>query len=262
MARTNSPPHPSMSLPKAVVAVGKIFGADRRNPVDREVAARHIGYTGKSGASDKALASLAHYGLTEKVGKGAIRVSQLAMDILHPDPSDPSGKERALLSAGMKPQLFKELRAQFPDHVSEQTLRSYMVRVGFNDTSLAAAMSAYFETLRFLEQSKVFESAGNGAENDQESGLEDNDTGADMIEAETLERQPPPPPPSFAPAGQAMRMDAGEAEWMRNPLGRGTSVRLLVTGEMGGREIGKLIKLLEAQKAVLDDDDETDSLLG
>src|SRR4051812_794755 len=109
MVRTNSPPHPSMSLPKAITAVGKIFSADRRNPVDRDVAARHIGYTGKSGASDKALAALSHFALTEKVGKGAIRVSQLAMDILHPDPSDPQSKDRALLEAGMKPQLYKEL---------------------------------------------------------------------------------------------------------------------------------------------------------
>lgn len=43
---------------------------------------------------------------------------------------------------------------------------------------------------------------------------------------------------------------------MRNPLSRDTSFRLLVTGKMGGKEIGKLIKLLEAQKAVLDDDEE------
>ena len=73
MTRTNSPPHPSMSLPKAIDAVGKIFAADRRNPIDRDVAARHIGYTGKNGASDKALAGLTHFGLVEKVGKGFAR---------------------------------------------------------------------------------------------------------------------------------------------------------------------------------------------
>ncbi len=255
MARTNSPPHPSFSLPKSIASVGKIFNADRRNPVDRDVAARHIGYTGKSGASDKALAALTHFGLIEKVGKGSVRVSQLAMDILHPDPSDPRSKDRSLLEAGMKPQLYKELRAQFPDYVSEQTLRSYLVRIGFNDTSLPAAMSAYLETLRFLEQSKVFESGGVDAEDGAESDLQENNAGVEMEDVAVMDRHAAPP---AAPAAVAARLEAGEAEWMRNPLGRDTAIRLLVTGTMGGREIGKLIKLLEAQKAILDDDEEDD----
>ena len=40
-------------------------------------------------------------------------------------------------------------------------------------------------------------------------------------------------------------------------VGRETNVRLLVEGKkMGPKEIGKLIKLLEAQKEVPEDDDE------
>jgi len=252
MTRTNSPPHPSMSLPKSLDAAKKIFEADRRNPVDRDVASKHIGYSGKSGASDKALAALAHFGLVEKVGKGSLRVSQLAMDIIHPDPSDPLGKDRALLEAGMKPQLYKELRSQFPEYVSDSTLRSYLLRVGFNDAALAPAMNAYLETLRFLEQAKVFESGGIADETAPDSDLQENETGDEMEDAATIER-----PARVAPAAPStVRQETGETEWMRNPLGRDKSVRVLVTGTMGGKEIGKLIKLLEAQKAILDDDEE------
>jgi hypothetical protein len=44
---------------------------------------------------------------------------------------------------------------------------------------------------------------------------------------------------------------------MRNLVGRDTKVRLLVGGgEMGPREIGKLIKLLKARQSVLADDEE------
>lgn len=71
---------------------------------------------------------------------------------------------------------------------------------------------------------------------------------------------PPTPPPPLMLRNQqtdeAEPLVAGETEWMRNRLGADTKVRLLVTGEMGPREIGKLIKLLEAQRAVLDDDDD------
>jgi hypothetical protein len=240
-----------MSLPKAIVAVGKIFDEDRRNPVDREVAAKHIGYSGKSGASDKALAALAHFGLTDKVGKGAIRVSQLAMDILHPDPSDPQSKDRALLEAGMMPQIFKELRNQFPGHVSDSTLESYMVRIGFNDAALGPAMTAYLETMRHLEQSKAFESGGDESQEGPESDLQ-NEQAGEIMNQDVHELQTGPV------VSQALVEKAtlsGEREWMRNPLGRGKAVRVLVTGAMSGKDIGKLIKLLEAQKAILDDDE-------
>jgi len=258
MLRTNSPPHPGMSLAKAIEAAAKIFEADRRNPVDRDVAARHIGYAGKSGASDKALAALAHFGLVEKVGKGSLRVSQLAMDILHPDPSAPLGKPRSLLEAGMKPEIYKELRAQFPDSVSEGTLRSYLVRAGFNDAALPSAMSAYTETLRFLEQSKAFESVGSESVDEPVDGPQDNEAQTGMEQADLIERAAPAMPSSAAQAIAAVRVEAGETEWMRNPVGRDTKVRLLVTGEMGPKEIGRLIKLLQAQKAVLDEEADDD----
>ncbi|MXY41422.1 MAG: hypothetical protein F4160_00615 [Rhodospirillaceae bacterium] len=46
-----------------------------------------------------------------------------------------------------------------------------------------------------------------------------------------------------------------EIEWMRNRVGKETNVRLLVTGDMGPREIGRLIRLLETQQSILEDED-------
>jgi len=43
-------------------------------------------------------------------------------------------------------------------------------------------------------------------------------------------------------------------DYLVNRVGQETNVRLMVKGEMGPKEIGKLIKLLEAQKLVLEDD--------
>ena len=43
---------------------------------------------------------------------------------------------------------------------------------------------------------------------------------------------------------------------MHNKVGAETSVRLLVKGAMGTKEIGRLIKLLDAQRAVLKEDDD------
>jgi len=55
---------------------------------------------------------------------------------------------------------------------------------------------------------------------------------------------------------RAERLSIGEREWLRGPLSRETSYRLIVTGDLGPKEIGKLIKLLKAQQSVLSDEDE------
>ncbi|HEY4146647.1 hypothetical protein [Pinirhizobacter sp.] len=47
---------------------------------------------------------------------------------------------------------------------------------------------------------------------------------------------------------------AGERELLRGPLSKDTGYRLLVQGELGSKELGKLIRLLEAQRMVLDDE--------
>ena len=46
-----------------------------------------------------------------------------------------------------------------------------------------------------------------------------------------------------------------EREWLRGSLSRDVAYRLIVAGDFGAKEIGKLIKLLKAQRAVLSDDD-------
>lgn len=69
--------------------------------------------------------------------------------------------------------------------------------------------------------------------------------------------QPAVAPTNPAPtnAGASVPLAAGEEEWLRGRLSKETTYRLLVTGEMGSKEIARLIKLLEAQKLVLDEDE-------
>src|SRR5581483_1194893 len=106
-----SPSYPNFSLKMAVEYANDIFTADRRNPIDRLVAAKHMGYTSKSGASDKAIGTMMQYNLLEKAAKGEVRISQLAVDILHPD--KPSDRGAALVRASLAPQLFKTLKDRF-----------------------------------------------------------------------------------------------------------------------------------------------------
>jgi hypothetical protein len=91
--------------------------------------------------------------------------------------------------------------------------------------------------------------------------VEGSDTGIPMSEVIVQERGVGAAPPRFALAPekpQEAAPDVGELEWMRSRLGSSTKVRLIISGEMGPREINKLIKLLRAQRDVLKDDDDDD----
>ncbi|MGH6955427.1 MAG: hypothetical protein ACREEW_02030 [Caulobacteraceae bacterium] len=174
MAGTKSPKYPNFSLRTALNQAEKIFKADRRNTIAREVAVKHMGYGGLSGASEKALGTLVQYGLTQNKGKGEIAITQLTVDILHPD--GPQQRRESLARAAFSPPLFKALKDRFPDGVSDEALRSYLVRESFLDRAISPVISAFNETCAFLKQEGAFESDGEaesaGPNSDLSSGWE------------------------------------------------------------------------------------------
>lgn len=100
--------------------------------------------------------------------------------------------------------------------------------------------------------------------------VEGSETGIPMSEVIVVEKaQAAPSQPKASPslpleavarisASTSATLSTVEREWLRGPLSREVNYRLIVSGDVGPKEIGKLIKLLEAQKAVLDDDDLSD----
>lgn len=159
MARLRSPNYPSVPLREAVGMVEKIHAVERNYPVDRTVAAQHLGFTGLTGHSAKILASLLQYGLLEKVAKNEIRVSQIAVDIILPD--TPAEKAEAIQTAAFRSSLFSDLRSRFPQGVpSEGNLRSYLMKQGFSDRALQPVISAYLQTCEFVQEHSVSESYG------------------------------------------------------------------------------------------------------
>lgn len=91
--------------------------------------------------------------------------------------------------------------------------------------------------------------------------VEGSETGIPMEQVRIEQKgggKPSNAPPTL-PEERADRLPVGEREWLRGPLSRETSYRLIVTGDLGPKEIGKLIKLLTALKAVLSDEDDDNS---
>lgn len=154
----HSPSYPHLSLEKALERASKIFEEDRVNTIDRATAAKHVGYNSKSGASDKMLGTLAHYGLLESAGKGQTKLTALALDIFAPE--NDISKKVALHKAGTSPTLFAMIGESFETMPSQEALKNWMIRKDFIDSAIIPASKAYFRTMEYLERQEAIESGG------------------------------------------------------------------------------------------------------
>lgn len=298
-----SPSYPSLSLEDAIEAVGKIEGRYRTDKVDRENAAKLIGFSSLSGPANKALAALVAYGLLERAGKGDTRVTERARAILHP--SSQNERLEGLMAAASSPPLFQKLRERFPSTrvPPEEGILTHLNREGFNPNSVPQAARAFLRTAEYLEKEGASDSDDPRPSNAEESPLsgedpgisaaprigdfvqwesqgtlqfaqprrvrhvsfddggwvfvDDSETGIPMNEVSVENREPTVRQPPRLPLGDAPDAPSGEVEWMRSRLGKDASVRLMVTGDVGAREVGRLIRLLETQRDVLQEDDDS-----
>lgn len=168
MNRSRSPQYPSLSLPQAIDMVAKLHKANRTSVISRETAAKDMGYAGLTGRSLTVIAALAQFGLVEKAGKGDIKVTRRAVDILHA--VDEADRAEAIQEAAFAPNLFQQLHDRFPEGVpSQNALRSYLIQREFGDVAIGPAISAFLETIAFAEKANESERTGDGESDASES---------------------------------------------------------------------------------------------
>jgi hypothetical protein len=177
MTANRSPNYPAISLPEAVDLVSKLYQRERRSPVDAERAALALGYNSLSGASRTKLSGLRKFDLVEDTGNG-IRVSVLAMAILHPE--SPDEKQDALRKAAIAPALFRDL-SELPG-ASDNNLVSRLVRQGFTEAGAKLAVASFRKTMSLAP--------GEGGEYDEPYDQMQEDV-APLV-AETLQRRSAP----------------------------------------------------------------------
>ena len=192
--RARSPRYPSIPLGEAVDLARRLFAGDGMNAVDREVAAGHIGYSGINGASAQALASLAQYGLTETSGKGQLRLTGLALDII--EPNGDVERAKSLHQAAWTPKLFSDLRERFPNTTpSEANLRAHLIRQHFQTSALKSVIPAYLRTCEYLVEEGVSESHGHTPTPGVDSQSNQPLRGSPNMESQPHTRQAVAPPP-------------------------------------------------------------------
>lgn len=254
MERQRSPNYPTLTLEQAIEMVGKVHKVNRTNVISRETAARDMGYTGLTGRSMTVLGSLAQYGLLEKAGKGDVKVTRRAVDILHP--VEEAHRAEAILEAAEAPSFFRSLRERFTDGVpSENALRSFMVQNDFNDVAIGPAISAFLDTIAFAEKAKESGRTGSSPSEPQES-LSQSTREDHMMEVAT------PNPASTPRLALPSPLPTTELNKIAMNI-EGDQVMISGLFDLKGlRLLKKKIAGLEAIMAPDDDDDDDDLLIG
>ena len=246
MAQPRSPRYPAIGLPEAIEGVRDIFAKEHLSKVAQDVIAKRLGSTSLNGRALSRISALRKYGLLSGIGD-ELRVTLDAVSILA-DPVESSDRQEAISRAAQQPTLFAKLFERFPGKApSEEALRSYLMKGGYTAKGVGKATNAFLATHDLVTK----EGKGYHPPSDQ---LEHEET------VQTQENRAVEAAASIHAKAEIKVEATVEREFLRGPLSRVSRFRLLMTGEVGPEEIGKLIRVLELQRDLLAEDDapETD----
>lgn len=207
MARVRSPNYPLISLKDALEKASAVHKAESQNPVPREAIAKLMGFGGLNGRSDKVISAVSKYGLFEKVKAGDLRVSDLAVRILYP--VDEQEEKASLREAAKKPVLFADIFEHWSNGPlpSDESLKIFLVRRGFNQNALDPVMSSFRDTIALVNvESDVVESDQKTPDEYSQDEVDKMDH-TERQQASTATKGSPEQARSFAATGKPLVFD-------------------------------------------------------
>lgn len=246
-----SPKYPTISLEAAVARARAFYDKERRNTVPVPIAVKHWGYQPKSSGGLKTVAALINFGLMGDKGSSDERkvfLTDAAMRILLDNRAESPDRLKLIQDAALKPKIYSDILASYPDGLpSDETLQHFLIfEKDFNTESVRGFLKDFRATLAYakLADSGNFEALPENIDENQ------------MQQPATPERKPPQAPGQPIVLSELLSPSVLEREWMRGKLPQDKSYRIMVSGDLGPKDINKLIRLLEAQRDVLTDDEE------
>jgi hypothetical protein len=241
MVKARSPGYPTIGLRESIEKVRQVYEKDYQNKIPRKLVAEHMGYRSLNGKSLGVLSAVTKYGLLEGRAE-ANWVSDLALAIIAHEPGTPE-RAKAIAEAASRPELFADLDSKFQGgKVSDAAVRSYLMTKKFIPQAADAAIRAYRETKDLVNEEAGGYSPGHGT----------------LVEPEPASM--PPAPNAESGVRSSISPSAmpgvifGEKELLRGPLSPNSTYRLMVSGAVGAKELGKIIKLLTLYKELYAED--------
>jgi hypothetical protein len=248
-----SPSYPFISLRKAVERAQALYNGHRKEPTRLAALADTWSYSPSSSGLQQTVAAMKQFGLLEDVGSGAerkVQISDLARRIL----ADlrPGVKEQAIAEAARRPRLIAEyLPKWLPDRPSDAHCISELhFDRGFGQPAAKVFLKVFDETVAYanLRQGDTDSDVAPGSDA-VDKGSEEEGEGEKSGKAEPW--KPLVSPPAVRNAGAIPLSERLQVVTTGNQL---TISAALVSG----REVDKLIRILQANKALLDDEESDD----
>ena len=151
MAVVRSPNYPAISFPECIAKARAIYEKEHNHAAPREVMVKAMGYSGINGSSSTMFSALTKFGLLENAGNEQYKISDEAMDIFLYERGQPD-RRKAIEKLAFLPSLFTELRELYGKSLpSDDNLRAYLIKRGFNPKSVGDAIRAYRDTAELVE---------------------------------------------------------------------------------------------------------------
>jgi uncharacterized protein YwgA len=271
--RFRSPPYPSIDLAKALERAHQMHNKALHHPVQANVLADAWAYGIKSSGLWATAAALIQYGLMTDQGSGNSRRFQLtdtAIRILRDADQNSTKRWDAIKRAALSPAVFAELYTNFGsgDGLSDAVIRNFLTldrheagKAPYSDASANDLLRAYKATIAYAG---IADSGSLPADDEDKEGddLEVPSSEIDDPKAAPKDKKFDKPPPDQKRSD--FKIMAGERELTAGLLSKGANFRLIVSGQIGVKEIERLIAKLEIDKEILaeTDDDLPSSTFG
>lgn len=240
--RDRSPAYPNIPLKAAIDRLVEFDAHFKRSPARPEKIGDAWGIKGKAYV-DRTAAALRYYGLLKYQGAGKDRTIVLSdWGTVYLRSAQDDTKRTVIKKAALLP----------------KQLAFFWTRWGTDRPADAACLDELLFTHKFTEAGardflKVYDAtisfAGLTSSDKPDQNVdEEPDAGEAETEGQDGENPPPPPPP-----GNKVKIMAGERELTTGMLAKEASFRLIVSGNIGVKEIERLIQKLEIDKEILAD---------
>jgi hypothetical protein len=143
-----NPRFPIISLGDAISRAKTIYEREHLSTLAPAAMAEAMGYKGLNGASLRMIGALRQYGLIEGRGEGA-KISKDAQTLIIDDPTSPD-YVAAIRRIALNPQVFLDIRKQFPGQASERNIAISLEKKGFKPDAAAEAAKNFKETMALV----------------------------------------------------------------------------------------------------------------
>ncbi len=248
--------YPADNLETAITMLERVRSAIGFSPAKREVIAEALGYKTLSGHAARKLGTLNHYGLLERSGRGAARVSLLGKTML--TPTSETERRHAITDAAKQPNLYAALIAKYAGDGLPTLLPNLLIREhGVHPSAAETAAATFRET---VEYAGLLRNGVLYAEAEEPPPASDGNSDVARSQHDSSGRN------ARGTADGSNRRDqtgVGNAPGFTIPLDNsGRMATIHIPLPVSTRDLKKIGAWLNYMNAVMDDEEETRSISG